>query len=343
MQRKAVSNLSGFVNRLWSRKGLLNFFLLPFALLFGVLTRVRRWLYQAGWFYSSHPGVPVIVAGNLNAGGSGKTPFVIETVRWLRSEGYCPGVVSRGYGRKRRDVMCVLSDAHAEDVGDEPLLIHQKTGVPVVVGTDRLQAARRLLAEYPGVDVIVSDDGLQHYRLRRDVELVLADAQTRFGNGWLMPAGPLRESISRLKQTDALILSGEASSGSTANLPAGITVFAVSRAFGGFRRLNDSAVQDRLPKSPQQEIQAVAGIARPEGFFRTLREMGIPFRARPFPDHYTYTAQDFDPDATVVMTEKDAVKCTRYAGPHWWALQLRTVLPTDFTDWLRSRLAGKGK
>lgn len=322
----------------WSRKGPLNILLLPLSLLFGAASALRRWLYRGGVLHSGHPGVPVIVAGNLTAGGSGKTPFVIWLVEWLKSQGRRPGVVSRGYGRRDSSLRCVNGNSTAQEAGDEPLLIHSKTGVPVVVGADRLAAARLLLARYPDVDVIVSDDGLQHYRLQRDLELVLADAGILFGNGWLLPAGPLREPPARLHEADALILSQH--DGTPAGISPALPVFSIRREPAGFRNLAGGSLRAALPYPQDREIQALAGIARPQNFFDLLKRMGVAHEPRAFPDHHAFSAGEIEPGAAVVMTEKDAVKCKSFAGPDWWALELRIVPSPGLEDWLEGKLAG---
>ena len=326
------------VQAFWTRKTPLNFLLLPLTWLFGALVALRRWLYRRGVLASLHPGVPVIVVGNLNAGGSGKTPFVIWLVEWLRSQGHCPGVISRGYGRDDTDVRSVASGSLASEVGDEPLLIHLKSGVPVAVGTKRLDAARLLLAKNPGVDVIVSDDGLQHYQLRRNLELVLADAKSLFGNGWLLPAGPLREPVSRLSEADALILTER--NGAAEKFSAGIPVFTVRHELAGFRNLTNGSHAVSLPDAKGRQTEAVTGIAQPENFFDLLTRLGVNHHPRAFADHYQFKAGDLDPDARLVMTEKDAVKCSRFAGPDWWSLELKLVPDSELEAWLAARVAG---
>lgn len=324
------------VQAFWSQKGILNIFLLPLSAIFRAAVALRRWLYLNNLLSSSHPGVPVIVVGNLNAGGSGKTPFVIWLVEWLRSRGHCPGVISRGYGRNDAAVRGVAHGSLASEVGDEPLLVYQKTGVPVVVGVNRLDAARLLLAKNPGVDVIVSDDGLQHYRLRRDLELVLADARNLFGNGWLLPAGPLREPVSRLNKADGLILTER--NGAVEKISVGIPAFAARHEPAGFRNLTDGDHVESLPGKGGQTV-AVTGIAQPDSFFNLLTKLGINHHPQAFADHYQFKAGDLDPDARVVMTEKDAVKCRAFAGPDWWALELKLVPGAGLDEWLKGRLA----
>jgi tetraacyldisaccharide 4'-kinase len=325
------------IQAFWSRKGPLNYLLLPLSLLFGMAAALRRWAYRYKLLRSGHPGVPVIVAGNLTVGGSGKTPFVIWLVQWLKSRGHRPGVVSRGYGRSDKAIRCVKADSTAQEVGDEPLLIHVKTGAPVAVGADRLAAARMLRAQFPDVDVIVSDDGLQHYRLQRDLELVLADARSLFGNGWLLPAGPLREPVARLNEADALILSQRDEV--SANIRSALPVFSVKHEPAGFRNLADGSLTASLPGSGGRQVQVVTGIARPENFFALLKRMGIICQPKVFPDHHPFSASEIDPQATVVMTEKDAVKCKSFAGPDWWALELKAIPSHGLEDWLAAELA----
>ena len=325
------------IQAFWSRKGLLNYLLFPLSLLFGMVAALRRRAYRLNLLSSGHPGVPVIVVGNLTAGGSGKTPFVIWLVQWLESQGRKPGVVSRGYGRRDSTLRSVEPNSTAEEVGDEPLLIHVKTGVPVAVGVDRLAAARLLRTRHPEVDVIISDDGLQHYRLQRDLELVLADGKARFGNGWLLPAGPLREPLSRLARADALILTQR--DGEFAEIKTALPVFNVRHEPAGFRNVADGSLRDSLPDSRGREIHAVSGIARPENFFALLGRMGVSHRARTFPDHHLFAAQDMEPGDFVVMTEKDAVKCRAFAGTDWWALELKLVPSPGLCDWLAGELA----
>lgn len=322
----------------WSWRGPLNFLLLPLSLIFALAAALRRRLYRWGVLHSGHPGVPVIVAGNLTVGGSGKTPFVIWLVQWLKAQGRTPGVVSRGYGRRDKALRCVGADSQADEVGDEPLLIHLKTGAPVAVGADRLAAAQLLRAHYPEVDVIVSDDGLQHYRLQRDLELVLADAHGLFGNGWLLPAGPLRETPARLKEADALILSQR--DATIASIEPGLPVFSVRHEPAGFRKLADGVHSAALPDFGDREVEAVTGIARPQNFFALLGRMGLAHQPRAFPDHHAFTAADIAADAAVVMTEKDAVKCRGFAGADWWALELGVVPSPGLESWLAQKLAG---
>lgn len=324
------------IQAFWSRKGLFNYLLFPVSLLFGLVAMLRRCAYRFRVPHSGHPGVPVVVVGNLSAGGSGKTPFVIWLVRWLQAQGKNPGVVSRGYGRESKGLHVVTEGSSAAEAGDEPLLVWRKTGVPVVVGADRLAAANLLRQRHSEVDILISDDGLQHYRLRRDLELVLADGAALFGNGWLLPAGPLREPRIRLRGANALILTLR--NGDAANVSAPVPVFSVRHVPTGFYRLADGLRLPMLPDMRGREIQAVTGIARPEVFFALLNKLGVLHRPRSFPDHYRFSETDIEGDAAVVMTEKDAVKCQSFAGPDWWALELELTPDPALSDWLKSRL-----
>ena len=325
------------IQAFWSRRGLLNILLLPLSLLFGAGAMLRRRAYRLGLLRSGHPGVPVIVVGNLTAGGSGKTPFVIWLAQWLKSRGRAPGVVSRGYGRSKGGLREVKADSTAAEVGDEPLLIHLKTGAPVAVGVDRLAAARLLRERHPEVDVIVSDDGLQHHRLRRDLELVLADDAARFGNGWLLPAGPLREPLSRLGEADALILSVRGQEGGeTGKYP--LPVFRARHRPGDCYRLKYPRQTRALRDFAGRLVHAVAGLARPQAFFSQLEAAGLELRRQAFPDHHVFRKGDIDPDATVVMTEKDAVKCRELAGAEWWVQTLEVSPDPQLENWLAERL-----
>ena len=313
---------------------MLTLLLSPLALLFAAVSGVRRLAYRRGWLAATVVGVPVIIVGNVTAGGSGKTPMVIWLVGWLRAQGYRPGVVSRGYGGTARGCVDVQAGSPPGEVGDEPLLIHIKTAAPVVVGHDRVAAARMLLARHPGVDVIVSDDGLQHYRLQRDLELAVIDAASGLGNNWPLPAGPLREPRSRLDSVDAVIhvVRGAASQ------------LAIDRGWradyrvGSAWRLRAPADKSALHALPQHDWIAATGIGRPQGFFDMLAARGIRFRPQSFADHHVFQPQDLPAAAAVLMTEKDAVKCAGFAGDDWWAVELDVAPETGFIDWLSSRL-----
>lgn len=318
----------------WSRLTLLSLLLLPLAGLFTVLVRIRRFAYSRGWISSFAVGVPVIVVGNITAGGSGKTPLVIWLVNWLIAQGLRPGVISRGYGGHARHCMEVQSDSAAAEVGDEPVLIHAQTQVPVVVGRDRVAAARTLLSHHPDVNILVSDDGLQHYRLQRQLELAVVDAGTELGNGLPLPAGPLREPRSRLQSVDAVIHIFRGDTTRAAPLQGYRADYTLGRAY----RLLSRDEKIELVNMPRGPWLAVTGIGHPQGFYALLTQLGWTFEQKTFPDHYAYAAQDIPLGKPVVMTEKDAVKCAAFARPDWWALELEVQPDEKLIAFLRSRI-----
>src|SRR5512135_1157178 len=276
--------------KLWARTGLLTLLLLPLAALFVAASALRRFAYRRGWLRAVSVGVPVIVIGNITAGGSGKTPLVIWLVNWLRAQGYRPGVVSRGYGGHARGCVDVQTDSPPALVGDEPALIRLKTAAPVVVGRDRVAAARMLLEHHPGVDVIVSDDGLQHYRLHRDIELAVIDAATGLGNGWPLPAGPLREPPGRLRCVDAVVqvVRGAAQPRTYDSAPAWRADYTAGQA----SRLRAPQERMALRDLPPHNWLAATGIGRPQGFFAMLDAQGLRYRRGAFPDHHICRATD---------------------------------------------------
>lgn len=273
--------------------------------------------------------VPVVVVGNLSVGGTGKTPVVIALVQALRTAGYTPGVISRGYGGSERGPALLPRHADPRRYGDEPALIARRTGVPVAVGRDRPAVGQVLLNRHPEVDVLVSDDGLQHYRLRRDVEVVVVDARRRFGNGLLLPAGPLREPVERLARVDVVLVNGGGGPDELGFVLHADQAVAIDGA--GARPLSAFA---------GQSVHAVAGIGNPGRFFDTLRAAGIEPTGHAFPDHHRYRAEelDFGDDRPVLMTEKDAVKCRFFAEPHWYAVPVTTELPAVAIDRVLERL-----
>jgi tetraacyldisaccharide 4'-kinase len=321
---------------LWARTGVFTVLFSPLALLFAAVSGLRRLAYRRGWLKSISVGVPVIIVGNITAGGSGKTPLVIWLVNWLRSQGYRPGVVSRGYGGSARGCVEVQPDSTPTQVGDEPLLIRIKTDAPVMVGRDRVAAARTLLARHPGVDVIVSDDGLQHYRLHRDIELAVIDAATGLGNGWPLPAGPLREPGSRLRTVDAVIQVVRETVQPRSDLP--MATWRADYSAGQAYRLGVPLKRMALGELPARNWLAATGIGRPQSFFDMLEKQGIPFNPRAFSDHHAFQPQDLPAAGAVLMTEKDAVKCLGFAGSDWWAVELDVAPETRFIDWLGARI-----
>ncbi len=291
----------------WQRRGPLAWMLWPLSLLYRGLWLLRQALYQHGFLTTQRVPVPVIVVGNVVAGGGGKTPLVIALVQHLQSLGLRPGVVSRGYGRSTHGCLAVTGDSDAAAVGDEPLLIHRRTGAPVQVAAKRIDAARALLARDAELDLLVCDDGLQHLALHRDIEICVFDERGT-GNGFLLPAGPLREPWPR--QTDLVLRSG--------HLPTG-PGYSVRRVLAdhGLRADGSQVALDHLqPQAQSRPVTALAGIARPESFFTMLRERGVVLdHTLALPDHAPPDPQTWSvpADHLLLCTEKDAVK--------WWPLR----------------------
>ncbi len=291
----------------WRKKTFLSTALLPFSWGFAAITALRRRYYRGRRIAETALLAPVIVVGNLSVGGNGKTPVVIALARALRERGKRVGIVSRGYGGYAAGTVLVGEDSPPRTVGDEPLMIFRQTGVPVVIGKDRLAAARRLLAEFPETSHIISDDGLQHYRLPRAVEVAVIAPDLLLGNGRLLPAGPLREAPSRLNSLDAILYSGTPE----AFLPATSPAFSLKVENSTFRWLNGatSFPAAKLPKGVP--FYALAAIARPQRFFARLLALSLPLAGtRALPDHGVLSAQEaaFARGGILFMTEKDAVK-----------------------------------
>lgn len=299
--------------RIWMRRGSVAWLLWPLSLLFRMLVALRRALYRLGALKSVQLPVPVIVVGNIFIGGTGKTPLTIWLVQALRRAGFSPGVVSRGYGGKESVTHPVTATSDPKKIGDEPLLIAMNANCPVMVGRDRVAAAKALLADHPEVDVIVSDDGLQHYALARDVEIVLFDSRGA-GNGWMLPAGPLREPVSRRR--DFTVINGDALP--VPDAPIRAENMHLMRLTGDHaEQLCDRSRRMRLTQIPettgQARVAAAAGIGNPARFFAMLRLAGLRFSEMPLPDHFEFSAGTFATlDADIILiTEKDAVKCAR--------------------------------
>lgn len=291
----------------WRKKTLFSTVLLPFSWIFAGITALRRLYYRQKRFAGVTLPVQVIVLGNISVGGNGKTPVTIALARALSEHGRTVGIVSRGYGGAAVGTMVVRADSSPRMVGDEPLMIFRQTGLPVVVGKDRLAAARRLLAEFPGTSHIISDDGLQHYRLPRTVELAVIAPDLSLGNARLLPAGPLREVPSRLDTVDAVLYSGIPER----SLPLIPPAFSLRIENGAFRWLDSGTWFPAADLPRGKPRYALTAIARPERFFARLAALSLTLaEARALPDHYPFSARDaaFAGDGIVIMTEKDAVK-----------------------------------
>jgi tetraacyldisaccharide 4'-kinase len=317
---------------------------LPLALLFGSLVRLRQFLYRSGWLTSTRLPVPVVVIGNIFICGTGKTPFTIWLVRQLRQAGMHPGVVSRGYGAKVDAPRLVTPGARPDEVGDEPVLIADHAACPMAVGRDRAAAARLLLSRFPDIDVLVLDDGLQHYALARDVEIMLFDGRGA-GNGWMLPAGPLREPLSRRR--DATVLNGAASAASAPGVPAD----AVRMELRGDTAVCLSRPEQRMPLAElagasQKRLLAAAGIGNPERFFRTLEQAGLRFERMPLPDHHDFAENPFASSTAdvILITEKDAVKCRHIDAlgndARLWFVPVEAAIDAALADYIVEKIRG---
>ena len=308
------------LNRIWYGGAPTSLLLLPLAWLYGAVMAVRRMFYEQGWLASYRVARPVIVVGNLTVGGTGKTPFVAWLAEKLTERGLRVGILSRGYGSNSTMPRVVETASPWQQVGDEPLLLRQRTGCDVVVSADR-PAGAQLLVER-GADVIVTDDGLQHLRLARDVEIVVIDGARGFGNGRLLPAGPLREPSTRAAQANLVVVNGRPEHGSIARLrmPHDLQPMQMSLFHGQVLPVAGARADRTLESFRGQRVHAVAGIGNPWRFFADLRGRGLDIVEHAFADHHPFTAADLDfGDAQpVLMTEKDAVKCRAFADARAW-------------------------
>jgi tetraacyldisaccharide 4'-kinase len=310
-------------------RGIVNYLLLPIAGVFYLLSSLRRYFYRVGLFSTHYFDVPVIVVGNITVGGSGKTPIVIALVNYFKQQGKQVGVVSRGYGgAHQQGSLLVSQDIQASKSGDEPLLIAIQTQVPVMINKDRSQAVKDLITNHH-VDLIISDDGLQHYAMGRSVEIAVIDGQRRFGNGFFLPAGPLRESESRLKSVDFVINNGALYADEIASE-------LVPKAFINVV----TNEQKNLDFFANQTCHAIAGIGHPQRFFDSLVRLGVNAQNHAFADHHLFTQKDleFEGGYPIIMTAKDCVKCREFATQQMWYLQVEADLSDDFLTKLTNKL-----
>lgn len=302
--------------------------LYPCALMLFVVSKVRRVILQKAAIKQRSHTLPVIVVGNISVGGNGKTPFVIWLCEMLIQQGYKPGIVSRGYGGKSEQYpLLLISETLGSEAGDEPVMLFKRLGVPIVVDPKRVNAVN-YLNQQCDVDIIVTDDGLQHYALARDIEIAVVDGKRRFGNEKLMPMGPLREPLSRLSEVDFIINNGEQADGE-------ITMLLQPQPC--------QAVNGRPASLPSAtKVNACAAIGYPQRFFDTLQGMHYQLaKTVPFADHHAFSAEDFtqfEASLPLLMTEKDAVKCTDFALPNWWYLPIDAQLPDSFQQQLLQKI-----
>jgi len=319
-----------FPERHWYRLSWLSVLLAPAAAAFAIATLLRRAVYRVGILPTARLRAPVLVVGNLVVGGTGKTPLVLWVAQQLRARGFRPGIVSRGYRSGAQAARPVPRGGDPARFGDEPLLLAERGDVPVWIGRNRVAAGRALLAAHPDRNVLICDDGLQHYRLARDFEIAVADSRG-FGNGLLLPAGPLRELPSR--RVDAWVVNGGAERAGA---------FAMRLMPAGFYRIRDPERSVGIEELHGRRLHAVAGIGNPARFFATLESLGLAFVPHAFPDHHAFTTHDLeyaDCDA-VLMTEKDAVKCRAFGRDDLYALRVEASVDPRLADLIATRLHG---
>ena len=319
------------IDAYWYSQNPIAWLLLPVASLYCLLILIRQIFYRTGIFKSFRLSVPVIIVGNITVGGTGKTPLLIALCELLKSQGYKPGVISRGYGGDFEGEYLIRETDRADVIGDEPCLIYARTNCPMVVGRNRVAAAELLLTS-SDCDVILSDDGLQHYRLQRDIEIAIVDKGRQFGNGFCLPSGPLREPVARLSQVDIVVDHFSAKS-------ADIRDDNFSLKFSDVVNLNTNESK-QFDSFKGKQVHAVAGIGHPKRFFDQLRRAGLEVIEHEQPDHHKYTLDDFcfNDSLDILMTEKDAVKCQNFSADNFWYVPVSAELSNSFCQKLLSKL-----
>ena len=327
-KQNAQQSSHKWVNSIWYGQSNLSYLLLPLSGLFSIASIVRKYKQS---LKKNQYSVPTIVVGNITVGGTGKTPMVISLIQELEKLGYRPGVASRGYGGNITEPTLVDDNQTPLQVGDEPLLVYQKTKGTVVVGKSRIGVIDTLIQKHH-CDVIICDDGLQDYRFRHDVEIVMVDGERIFGNKFLLPAGPLRESMSRLHKADFIVAT-------TKPLPA-ISADCMKFQLKECVQLNNNACREQLSDWKGRLVHAIAGIGNPDRFFKGLSSLGLNVIQHPYPDHAMYKVDDFDfsDENPILMTEKDAVKCRQFELNNAWYIPMQTELPEDFIPRLHTKL-----
>lgn len=327
----------------WKGRGPLAVALTPLSLLFWLVARVRRGLFRAGVLRVERLPVPVVVVGNIAVGGSGKTPVVEWLAGRLRAAGYRPGIISRGYGGSVDGVAVLPPNADPDRFGDEPTLLARLTACPIAVGRDRPAAAHELLRCHPECDVVISDDGMQHYRLQRDVEIAVVD-EAVLGNRWLMPAGPLREGLGRLREVDLVLAHGDFSARLQERLSA-CAVFPMRLEGAVLRSLRSSDVTCDPAALRGRRVHAVAGIGRPQRFFDQIAAFGLDVVPHPFADHHRFAPGElvFAAGEPIVMTSKDAVKCGAFALDDWWEFPVRARIGSGAAERILEKLENGSK
>lgn len=322
-----------FLNQVWYKDHFIGTWLMPLSLVFMDVVKLRRWMYKKGYKPVEKLAVPVVVVGNITVGGTGKTPLVIYLVETLKAQGFKPGVISRGYGGTSEQwPMQVSETSDAAIIGDEPLLIAQQAKCPVVVGPLRVDSGKLLLA-HEDCNVIISDDGLQHYALHRDIEIIVIDGERRFGNNFCLPSGPLREPQERIQEADFVICNGgEAEENEI-----------LMELEGQYAVNMQTQMRKPLTEFRGSRCYALAGIGNPQRFFNLLSEFELDCQIKSFPDHYVYQKKDIDYKGVdaIFMTEKDAVKCRSFASERHWFVPIQAKLDNDFIVRLIEKLPNK--
>ena len=313
--------------KFWFSQNILAWLMLPLSLGYCAVSTIRRWLYQHHYLRVRASSVPLIVVGNIAIGGTGKTPLIIALCGILKQKGFKVGVVSRGYGASISGLHDVSETDKASHAGDEPLLIRQRTGCPVIICANRPAAVEAIVEKY-GCNLVLSDDGLQHYAMQRDLEIAVVDATRMHGNGFCLPAGPLREPVSRLQSVDMVVYNIDSSELGQHRPEFGLYPAPAIKLFDGSNML--------LEEFTGQRVHAVAGIGNPQRFFSLLRRTGVSVIEHAFDDHHHYQSADLDfgDELPVLMTEKDAVKCREFAKANWWSINVEASVNEQFTEQL---------
>jgi len=335
-----TSDTSTFITRSWYQGALWLYLLLPLNLLYSLVIYLRQTLFQLQIFKAYHAKVPVVVVGNITLGGTGKSPLVTYLVESLQEMGFKPGVVSRGYGASiaTKEVREVFSDSSVLEVGDEPLMLKLRVGCPIFVSPTRSLAVKALEAQ--GCDIVITDDGMQHYALARDIEICVFDGERKWGNGHLLPMGPMREPLKRIKKTDYIVMNGADWSSSIKPKQAALRM---DLEASKLQSLND---EQSLPLSSfsSRKVNAIAGIGNPQRFFNTLVNHGLLVESQVFGDHHPFTQADvcFENGLPLLMTEKDAVKCRQFNLSDAWYLPVSAKLSDDLAAKIITSLKSKG-
>ncbi len=329
MSLKHASRLQAYIEKRWYGKPGILLALSPLEWVFSRVANKRKTIQKRAAYACD---VPLVVVGNISVGGTGKTPTIIALIKYLQRRGMKPGVVSRGYGRTSEATVVVTEQSECDDVGDEPLLIYLATNTPVAVAADRKQSIDLLVSQ--GCNLILADDGLQHYAMARDKEIVVVDGERMFGNGHLLPVGPLREHPTRLNEADWVLVNFPEQKEKSIDLDVSSPVYPISIKVTGLTRIATGEKYPLEHLARFENIVAIVGLGNPNKFFHSLDTLGVRYERKVFPDHHRYSADDFASmkDKTILMTEKDAVKCKKYVGGDAYCLNVEMQIPMVFLD-----------